>query len=59
MHTLCFRSIKHGPLLDIHVLARSRRDWRKSFRSVGSLSIIKVVVSSAKRTVKLSLKVGS
>ena len=36
-------------LLDIHVFARSRQDWRESFRSLGSLPAKKMVVSLAKR----------
>ena len=37
------------PLLDIHVFARSRQDWRESFRSLGSLPTMKMVVLSAKQ----------
>ena len=40
------------PLLDIHVFAMSRQDWRVSFSSLGSLPIMKMVVSSANRTVE-------
>ena len=40
------------PLLDIHVFDLSRQDWRESFSSLGSLPIMKIVVSSAKRTVE-------
>ena len=40
------------PLLDIHVFARSRQDWRESFRSLGSLPTMKIVVPSAKSTVE-------
>ena len=40
------------PLLDMHVLARSRQDGRELFRSFGSLPVMEMVVSSAKRTVQ-------
>ena len=40
------------PLLDIHVFARSRQNWRESIRSLGSLPTMKMVVSSAKSTVE-------
>ena len=39
-------------LLDIHVFSRSRQDWRESFRSLGSLPTMKMVVSLAKSTVE-------
>ena len=40
------------PLLDIHVFAMSRQDWRDLFSSLGSLPIMKMVVSPVKRTVE-------
>ena len=39
-------------VLDIHVFARSRQNWRESFRSLGSLPTMKMVVSSANSTVE-------
>ena len=51
MH-LVFKTFSLRPLLDIHVFTMSRQDWRDLFSSLGSFPIMKMVVSSAKRTVE-------
>ena len=51
MH-LVLEAFSLRPLLDNHVFAMSRQDWRDLFSSLGSLPIMEMVVSSVKRTVE-------
>ena len=52
MHLFFFGTFSLRPLLDIHELATFRQHWRDSFSSLGSLPVMKMVVSLAKRTVE-------
>ena len=51
MH-LVLEAFSLRPLLDIQLFAMSRQDWRDLFSSLGSLPIMKMVVSSSKRTIE-------
>ena len=51
MH-LVFEAFNLRPLLDIRELATLRQDWRDSFSGLGSLPVMNMVVSLAKRTIE-------
>ena len=51
MH-LVFEAFSLRPLLDIHELATFRQDRRDLFSRLRSLPVVKMVVSSAKKTIE-------